>query len=83
MSREDLEEQLRRREAHTFCKTMLAEKRRKYKCAQNRIIALRNNNSWDVHIDPEGFVGVYGQCCCKWEAMIKALDDKFSEINDG
>ena len=74
-----IKEELRWQNEHRFCKGLLAEKRRNYKCSQNRITALKDStNAWHIYIDPEGYVGAYGHVCCKWEAMIKALEDKFS-----
>ena len=80
MSRlEDLTGQLKRREAHTFCKELLSVRRKEYKCAQNRITANPDSAGyWHIYIDPEGYVGAYKECC-RWSAMVKALDDKFGE----
>ncbi len=77
-SKEEISEEMKWQNEHRFCKGILAEKRKKYQCTQNRITALSDSTeAWHVYIDPEGLVGAYTQCCCKWEAMIKALDDKF------
>lgn len=74
----EIKEELKWQNEHRFCKQLLSEKRRFYKCAQNRIIAIKDStNTYHIYIDPEGYVGAYTQCCCKYEAMIKALDDKF------
>lgn len=74
----DIEEDLRFQTEHRFCKGLVAEKRRQFKCAQNRISALKDSTgAWHIYIDPEGYVGAYGHTCCKWEAMMLALNDKF------
>ena len=76
---EEIKEELKWQSEHRFCKGLLSEKRKKYKCSQNRISALKDSTrAWHIYIDPEGYVGVYGHTCCKWEAMMKALDDKFN-----
>ncbi len=77
---EEIKEEMKWQNEHRFCKQLLSEKRRTYKCFQNRISALKDSTgAWHIFIDPEGLVGAYGHCCCRYEAMIKALDEKFTK----
>ena len=75
---EDLEEQMRYREAHTFCKSLLAEARKKYKCPQKLIFCIKDMGGWSIYIDPEGYVGHFRECC-KWSAMERAVIKRFGE----
>lgn len=80
----DLRYRVHLQNTHAFCKSLLAERRKKYKCSQIRITALSDPcGCWHIYIDPEGLVGAYNSSnhCCKWSAMIEALDDKFSKVN--
>ena len=80
---DDIKNELQWQKEHRYCKGLLAEKRKKYKCPQNRITAIKDStNAYHIYIDPEGYVGAYGCVCCKWEAMIKALDEKFNSKLD-
>lgn len=77
-----LKDQLVLRESHAYCKKILSGKRKLYKCPQRRIAVLKNVNHWEVYIEPEGLEGNFSGCC-KYEAMIKALDSKFGGNNTG
>ncbi len=75
---EDLEEQMRYRVAHTYCKELLARARKEHKCPQKLIYCIKDMGGWSIYIDPEGYVGHFRECC-KWAAMYEAVMQKFEE----
>lgn len=81
VSLQDLKDQLKWRESHAFCKHLLSNKRKLYKCPQGFITAKKwnpNDSHWEVYIDPQGCEGSFSGCC-KYSAMIKALDSRFQK----
>lgn len=81
MSLQDLEDQLKWRESHAFCRKLLSEKRKLYKCPQKFITVIRfhpDDYRWYVYIDPKGYEGCFIGCC-RYEAIMKALESRFGE----
>jgi len=65
--------------SHMYCKRLLSDLRKQYKCPQKMISGLKDSAEyWHIYIDPEGYVGAYKECC-KWSAMAKAVEEKFKE----
>ena len=73
---QDAKDALDWQNSHAFCKGLLSSKRKEYKCSQIRISCIKDVNGWSIYIDPEGYEGFF-RGCCRYNAMIEALDSKF------